>query len=55
MGKLTANVDTLRKENEPLKGTTNEPRNDAEPSNCEHIGSRNARGEGNAKEERRNI
>lgn len=53
--KLVVEVGTLRKENESLKGATNKPGHNVEPSNSEHIGSRNAGGEGETKDEKRNM
>lgn len=55
VGKLTTDVETLQKENETLKGTTNEPRNDVEPNNSKHIGSRNVGGKGDVEEEMKNM
>lgn len=49
--RLTTQVGVLREENQVLKDTTQEPRNDEEPSNNEHHGSRNAGEDGDANEE----
>lgn len=53
--KLTTEVEFLWKENETLRGSTNKPKNDVEPSNNENIGSRNAGGGGDPKEEMKNM
>lgn len=55
VGKLTTELETLRKENKTLKGATNEPKNDVEPSNNKQVGSRNGRGEGDTEEEMMNM
>lgn len=55
VGRLTTKVEILWKENESSRRTTNEPENDAEPNNSEHVRSRKVGGEGDAEEDRKNM
>lgn len=53
--RLTVEVGVPQEENKSLKETSDDLGHNAEPNNNEHVGSKNARGEGVVENERRNM